>query len=399
MPTIIKKLSLPLLLVFAMPAVGFAQGSAADSIHSLQSVLEQLYKDMLPKCDSLIGIGRAIAGFAAIWYIASRVWGHIARAEAVDFYPLFRPFALSLAVLFWPACIAIFNAVLDPTVKGTSALVKNSDKAVQDLLKKKEEEIKKTPKWEALVGPTGEGNRDLWMKYYHTEEVGHEGMFGSIGNDIRFAMDKAGYNFKNSVKKVIATVLQIIFEAASLAINTLRIYILLLLAILGPLVLGIATFDGFQHILQVYLARYINIFLWLPICNILGAMLGTIQENMIKIDISQIAQNGDTFFSTYDLGYIIFMLIGITCFTCVPSIADMVLFVGGGGSLQQKMTSMAIGTTMTAVGGAMGAAGGFAGDTYNATIGQMQSGMAASSGSNYMPDNNSSGHMHKKLSG
>src|SRR5581483_7388556 len=107
-----------------LPVLGFAQSGAADSIHSLQSILEQLYKDMLPKCDSLIGIGRAIAGFAATWYIASRVWGHIARAEAIDFYPLFRPFALGMAILLWPACIAIFNAVLEPTVKGTSLLVK-----------------------------------------------------------------------------------------------------------------------------------------------------------------------------------------------------------------------------------------------------------------------------------
>jgi len=47
----------------------------------------------------------------------------------------------------------------------------------------------------------------------------------------------------------------------------------------------------------------------------------------------------------------------------------------------------------------MGAAGGFASDTYNATIGQMQGGMAASSGATYMPDSNGGSHMHKKLSG
>jgi len=395
----IKKVLMSAIVLSLVPSLAHADGGTAESIHSLQSVLDKLYADMLPQCDSLIGVGRAIAGFAATWYIANRVWGHIARAEPIDFYPLFRPFALGLAILFWPLCIAIMNGVLEPTVKGTSLLVKNSDKAVQELLKQKEQEIKKTNQWQALVGPTGEGNRDLWMKYYHKDEIGHEGLFGSIGNDVLFAMDKAGYNFKNSIKKVVATILQILFEAASLAINTLRTYILLLLAILGPLVLGIATFDGFQHILQVYFARYINIFLWLPICNILGSLLGTIQANMIKIDLSQIQQTGDTFFSTYDLGYIIFLVIGIVCFTCVPSIADMVLYVGGGGALQSKVTSMSMNTTMTATSAVVGAAGGFAGDIYNGTIGQMQGGMAAGSSGNYLPDKGGSGYAARKLSG
>ncbi len=393
-----KVITIPFILLLFFPHWASAQ-TVADNIHSLQSVLDNLYTEMLPKCSSLIGIGRAIAGFAATWYIAYRVWGHIARAEPVDFYPLFRPFSLGLAILLFPGVIAIMNGVLQPTVDGTSKLVENTDKSVQALLKQKEDEIKKTKQWQALVGPDGEGNRDSWMKYYHADEVGNEGFFGSLGNDVLFAIDKAGYNFRNSIKKVIATVLQIVYEAASLCINTLRTYILLLLAILGPLVFGLATFDGFQHILQVYLARYINIFLWLPIANVLGSMLGTIQEQMIKLDLSQIQQTGDTFFSTYDLGYMIFMVIGIVCYFCVPSIADMVLFVGGGSAMQQKITNMSMSTSMMAASGVAGVAGGFAGDIYSATIGTMQGGMAAGSSEHYNKEGNNSGYMHNKLSG
>ena len=38
-----------------------------------------------------------------------------------------------------------------------------------------------------------------------------------------------------------------LFEAAALCINTIRTFYLIVLAILGPLVFGIAVFDGFQH--------------------------------------------------------------------------------------------------------------------------------------------------------
>ena len=79
-----------------LPHFSFAQGGLAGEIGGLQQVLDGLYEEMLPLCSQLIGVGRGIAGFAATWYIASRVWGHISRAEPVDFYPLFRPFAIGL---------------------------------------------------------------------------------------------------------------------------------------------------------------------------------------------------------------------------------------------------------------------------------------------------------------
>lgn len=77
-------------------------------------------------------------------------------------------------------------------------------------------------------------------------------------------------------------VLQVLFEAAALCINTIRTFYLIILAILGPIVFGLAVFDGFQHTLTVWLAKYINVFLWLPVSNIFGAIIGKVQENMLN---------------------------------------------------------------------------------------------------------------------
>ncbi|PZQ93433.1 MAG: conjugative transposon protein TraJ, partial [Flavobacterium psychrophilum] len=116
-------------------------GGLAGEIKSLHSVLDALYDEMMPLCSQLIGVGRAIAGFAALWYIAYRVWAHLARAEPIDFYPLFKPFVLGFAILIFPSVIAMINAVMKPTVSGTEQMVNNSDKAVALLLKQKEEAI------------------------------------------------------------------------------------------------------------------------------------------------------------------------------------------------------------------------------------------------------------------
>lgn len=397
-----------------LPILSQAQegGSWADSVKSLHSVLEQLYDEMIPMCGQLIGVGRAIAGFAALWYIAYRVWGHLARAEPIDFYPLFRPFTLGFIIMIFPQFIAMINGVMKPTVTGTAQMVEQTDAAVAALLKQKEEAIKETDPWKMYVGPTGEGNREKWYKYTHpNEDPADEGWLESVGNDVRFAFAKAGYNLRNAIKEVIAEILQLLFAAVSLCINTMRTFNLIILAILGPLVVAIATFDGFQFTLKYWIARYLNVFLWLPVCNIFGAVIGKIQENMLKLDLSQIQQTGDTFFSRTDMGYFIFLLIGIFGYTTVPSIADHIVKVGGGDALTGKMTRQATGMAGGMAGAAIAAGTGGVGAGmsvlnnladapgdfmagYNS--GSSGQGMAASAGRAYGRFSN---YLHNKLSG
>jgi len=311
----------------------------AEQIHSMQAVLDTLYRDMLPLCSQLIGVGRGIAGFAAIWYIAARVWRHIANAEPVDFYPLFRPFVIGFAVIIFPAIIAMINGVLQPTVAGTAAMLNNSDAAITALLKQKEDAIKKTVYWQMFVGSNGEGDKDKWYRYTYNEDPDNEGVLEGVSNAVSFAMSKFYYNLKNSIKEWLSEVLTVFYEAAALCINTIRSFQLLVMAILGPLAFGIAVFDGFQHTLTAWLARYINIFLWLPVANIFGAILGKIQENMLKLDIAQIQDQGNTFFSATDTAYLVFMVIGIAGYLTVPSVANYIIHAGGGNGLLHKVNT------------------------------------------------------------
>lgn len=377
------------IIVLLIPQIADAQG-AAERIRSLHEVLEKLYDDMMPLCSRLIGVGRGIAGFAATWYIASRVWGHIARAEPVDFYPLFRPFVLGFAVLIFPSVIAMINGVMKPTVTSTAAMVKDSDKAIEQLLAMKEEAIKKTAYWQMYVGESGGGDRDKWYKYHYGDKS--EGFFKGIGNDIKFAMAKVSYNFRNAIKQWMSEILKVLFEAAALCINTIRTFYLIVLAILGPLVFAIAVFDGFQHTLTVWIARYLNVFLWLPVANIFGGIMGKIQENMLKEDLQQIASNGDTFFSTTDTAYLIFMIIGIIGYFTVPSVANYIIHAGGGNTLLYKVTNMMSSSSRSMLQGGASSATSMVKDMYGNTAGEIRSGMAsASAASNYFKDKLSGG--------
>lgn len=371
-------------LVLLLPVLAEAQGMV-QRIRSLNEVLDVLYDDMMPLCSRLIGVGRGIAGFAATWYIATRVWGHIARAEPIDFYPLFRPFVLGFCILIFPSVIALINQIMKPTVTGTAQMVKDSDLAVEQLLKMKEEAIKTTTPWKMYVGESGHGDRKLWYKYNYGDKK--EGWLKAIGHDIRFAFAKMGYNLRNMIREWMAQVLKVIFEAAALCINTIRTFYLIVLAILGPLVFGIAVFDGFQHTLTVWIARYLNIFLWLPVANIFGGIMGKIQENMLKEDLHQIATHGDTFFSTTDTAYLIFMIIGIVGYFTVPSVANYIIHAGGSNALLQKVTSI---TSMSVRNTASGAS----------SMGRDALGGAYNRISNSMADSKASdGYFKDKISG
>lgn len=384
-----------------LPFLSHAQ-AVADDMKGMHSVLDQLYDEMMPLCSQLIGVGQGLAGFAAMWYIAARVWRHLANAEPIDFYPLFRPFVIGFCVLIFPSILGLINGVMKPTVTATAAMVEGSDKAIAVLLQRKEEAIKQSNVWQMYVGESGSGDRDRWYKYTHDNaDPSDEGFFESIGNDIKFAMSKASYNFRNSVKEWMSEVLQVLFEAAALCIDTLRTFQLIVLAILGPLVFGLAVFDGFQHTLTVWLARYINIFLWLPVANIFGSIIGKIQEKMLALDISQVQDYGETFFSRTDIAYLVFMIIGIVGYFTVPSVANYIVHAGGGGAFGHKVTSMFSSSSRSMVNTASTGAG-MAMDAMGNAASRISQGMASNGSSNpYFNDSNStaSGYMSDKLKG
>lgn len=332
----IFKTALLLVVGILLPFFGRAQEAGAGY---LKGVLDNLYNEMMPLCGQLLGVAQGIAGFAATWYIGSRIWRHIANAEPVDFYPLLRPFALGFCIMIFPSVLGVLNGVLQPTVTATASMVENSNKTIEQLLKDKEAAIKKSSKWQMYVGDDGSGDKAKWYKYYYGEELGDQDWVERLDAHLEFHLEKVAYNFQNSVKEWMSVVLRVLFEAAALCIDTMRTFQLIVLSILGPLVFAFAVFDGFEHTLSHWLARYINIFLWLPIANIFSAMIGRIYELMIKLDISQIEQHGDTLFSRTDMAYLIFLVIGIIGYWTVPSLANFIVQAGNNG-FNQKVTNV-----------------------------------------------------------
>jgi len=335
MKTSIKKVAFIAVVVLLFPLLSLAEGVASD-LHSLQGVLDNLYNQMMPLCRGMIDVSRGIAGFAALWYIAARVWKHLAAAEPIDFYPLLRPFAIGFCIIAFPLVLALINGILQPTVTATDQMVNNSNQVIQRMLKSEQ-----TVAGEGAV-TAGNADPGKYDRYSYPNKTP-----GAAGTSI--ADSYSGWGFKNMIKKAVFELLNVLFEAAALCLDTIRTFKLIVLAILGPLCFGLSVFDGFQHTLKQWLARYINVFMWLPVANIFGAIIAKIQENMILLQQSGGASSptfGDT-----NTAYLIFLVIGIVGYFAVPGIANYIVNVGGHALLSR--TSALASMAVTYAGGAV----------------------------------------------
>lgn len=350
-----KKSLLILLLTAALPLVCLAQAGGNEEIQKLHDILDRIYDDMIPLCSRLTTVARGIAGFGAIFYIAVRAGRSLAAAEPIDFFPLFRPFVLAVLIGIYPMVLGVINGILKPTVDATNELVTQSDNAVKELLKV-EYELRSKGKISTPPGAPGTSDQEMqdYYKYLNAETAKEEDsrgfwslMWGKVEGTILYY-----------VQLIVSKILQILFYAAALCIDAMRTFHLVILAIVGPFVFALSVYDGFQHTLSVWLARYINVYMWLPVANLFGAMISRIQENLIKGEIETVLAGGaDATYSLTSVAYIVFLVVGIVGYFTVPSIANYIVHASGGNALLSKLQSTAKVAMAAASGGSSAAAG------------------------------------------
>ena len=132
--------------------------------------------------------------------------------------------------------------------------------------------------------------------------------------------------------------MEILFQTASLVLDTIRTFYLVVLAILGPIAFAISVFDGFQATLSQWLAKYISVYLWLPIADLFGAVLSRLQVLSLQRDMELMASDPFYFFDANNAVYLVFMIIGICGYFTVPSVASWIVQAGGFGSYNRLVT-------------------------------------------------------------
>ena len=318
----------------------------AANFDNLHQVLQNLYTDMMPLCSQMTGVAKGLAGLGALFYVAYRVWQSLARAEPVDVFPFLRPFALGLCIMFFPTLVlGTLNSVMSPIVKGTHTILEsqtfdmNEYRAQKDKLEV--EAMKRNPETAYLVDKEAFDNK--------LDELGALDAIEACG----MYVDRAMYNMKKAVQNFFRELLELMFNAAALVIDTLRTFFLIVLSILGPISFAISCWDGFQASLSQWFVRYISIYLWLPVSDLFSTLLAKLQVLMLQNDIQELQNNPDYSIDNSNSVYIIFMLIGIIGYFTVPTVAGWIVQAGGAGNFSRNLNR-----TATKTGGLAAGAGG-----------------------------------------
>lgn len=319
----------------------------AVNFDNLHQILQSLYTDMMPLCSQMTGVAKGLAGLGALFYVAYRVWQSLARAEPIDVFPLLRPFALGICIMFFPTIVlGTLNSILSPVVTGTHRILETQTFDMNEYRQQKDkleiEAMRRNPETAYLVDKEAFDNK--------LDELGALDAIEACG----MYVDRAMYNMKKSVQNFFRELLELMFNAAALVVDTLRTFFLIVLSILGPISFAISCWDGFQASLSQWFVRYISIYLWLPVSDLFSSVLARIQTLMLQRDIEQLS-DPNFIPDSSNAVYITFLIIGIIGYFTIPTVAGWIIQAGGSGSYGRAVTQLA-GKGAAFAGGVAGAA-------------------------------------------
>lgn len=321
---------------------------------NLHQILRSLYDEMMPLCEDMAGVAKGIAGLGALFYVAYRVWQSLARAEPIDVFPMLRPFAIGLCIMFFPTVVlGTLSGVLSPIVQGTAKMLETETLDMNEYREQKDkleyEAMKRNPETAYLVS-NEEFNKQLEELGWSPDDlVTMAGMY----------IERSMYQMKKGVRDFFRELLELLFQAAALVIDTLRTFFLVVLSILGPIAFAISVWDGFQSTLTQWICRYVQVYLWLPVSDMFSTILAKIQVLMLQSDIERMQADPNFSLDSSDGVYIVFMIIGIIGYFTIPTVSGWIIQAGGMGNYGRNVNQTA------------GKAGGFAGSVAGATAGNV----------------------------
>lgn len=318
-----------------------------DQFHE---TLRTLYDQMMPLCSNMVGVAKGIAGLGALFYVAHRVWQSLSRAEPIDVYPLLRPFAIGLCIMFFPSVVlGTINSVMSPVVQGTYGMLQSETFDMQKYAEQKDkleyEAMRRNPETAYLV--------DNEIFEAQLDELG----ITDAGQIAGMYIERGLYNAKKWIREAFREILEVIFKAAALVIDVIRTFFLIVLAILGPIAFAISVWDGFSSTLTQWITRYVSVYLWLPVSDLFSTILARLQSLMLQADIVRMESDPNFSLDSSDAIYIVFLIIGIVGYFTIPTVAGWIISAGGMGNFGKNVNQTATKGGAIA-GGTAGAAGG-----------------------------------------
>lgn len=293
------------------------------------SFTDVLIRGGLDNARLLVNMARAIGGIAAFLYISKRIYEQLIADNPISLLPLLRPFALVLVITFWGPFVHLLMVPTKGLTKLSEAIYADKKHIVVARLKEKQDAIfyADLPAFQE----NEEKEATLWDKGINMLLTSYNIVTG------RALQHQINFYFMNIVRQLMES----LFEAIVYLIAFLRTVFCVLLVIFGPLVFAVSIFDGFQENYLQWIARFINVNLYLPIALI---VLSLVQEVLIFVLEAEIAATKASLIYQPSLYYVSNMVVpvcGIVGLAMVPRIASWIISASGTGTGGARMVKTA----------------------------------------------------------
>ena len=186
---------------------------------NLHQILRSLYEQMMPLCGDMAGVAKGIAGLGALFYVAYRVWQSLARAEPIDVFPMLRPFAIGLCIMFFPTVVlGTINSILSPVVQGTAKMLEAETLDMNRYREQKDkleyEAMVRNPETAYLVSNEEFDKQLEELGWSPSDMVTMAGMY----------IDRGMYNMKKSIRDFFREHFRSDWQSVLLPVHSFRAY-------------------------------------------------------------------------------------------------------------------------------------------------------------------------------
>lgn len=219
-------------------------------------------------------------------------------------------------MLFQPLVLGGLNGILSPVVTGAHQLLTDRTLDMRRYQRQKDdlerESLARNPSTAYYVSDE-EFDRQIGELRWSPEDLNAmENMYE----------ERVSFSLRSLCVSAFRWLLEQLFEIASVIVDIIRTFYLIVLSILGPLVFAVSVFDGFRDSLVHWFAKYVSVYLWLPVADIFGAVLARIQTLSLQQNMDRMLVDPFYFVDSNNSIYILFMVVGIIGYFTIPSVAD-----------------------------------------------------------------------------
>lgn len=280
-------------------------------IDELVDKMDTLFLEIYPSCTHLVGYASVLGGTFTLIYILinlNKTWG---RGEPVDIQSYYHPIFMAILIYSLPIFIPMVELMLSPLKTVTVSLVETENQNIEDLVKTYNEELKKAEE-KKITENNGVKEDDLDL------------------------IDTAILKVRDMFVQLIQIIIAVARSIAVLILAVLSTFYRITICLLSPIVIAISILPAFKDSAISLLKRYINVYLYVPLANVLSFIVAKVNTLYLNDSITKV-RAGDLTASTDDLtGMLSILSISIMAligYFSIPTLAGWIVESSGGGAM------------------------------------------------------------------